>query len=218
MAATSTTGLKTLLDGLRVPRGSRAGQALRPIWSTWACNCCAAVGHELAVSAGAPRSLGRLFFDGALSNVSNPKIAVFYFAFLPQFVLPGAAHADTVGVRARPAVRRADLRGRRRRSAWVPALLSAWLRARPQVLTWVYRGSGAVLVGLGLTLGVRAAGLEGARSVRAERVRRAGRSDTAAAATACRAAASACSRAGCGWHPASGAAGRPSRWPRRPGR
>ena len=47
---------------------------------------------ELAVSAGAPRSLWRLFFDGALSNVSNPKIAVFYFAFLPQFVLPGAAH------------------------------------------------------------------------------------------------------------------------------
>ncbi len=40
---------------------------------------------ELAVSTGAPRSLWRLFFDGALSNVSNPKIAVFYFAFLPQF-------------------------------------------------------------------------------------------------------------------------------------
>ena len=31
-------------------------------------------------------------------------------------------------------------------------LLSAWLRERPQVLTWVYRGSGAVLVGLGLKL------------------------------------------------------------------
>jgi threonine/homoserine/homoserine lactone efflux protein len=31
-------------------------------------------------------------------------------------------------------------------------LLSAWLRDRPQVLTWVYRGSGAVLVGLGLRL------------------------------------------------------------------
>ena len=47
---------------------------------------------ELAVAADAPRSLWRLFFDGALSNISNPKIAVFYFAFLPQFVLPGAAH------------------------------------------------------------------------------------------------------------------------------
>src|SRR5262245_37514993 len=47
---------------------------------------------ELVVQVSARRSGWRLFFDGALSNVSNPKIAVFYFAFLPQFVLPGAAH------------------------------------------------------------------------------------------------------------------------------
>ena len=30
--------------------------------------------------------------------------------------------------------------------------LSAWLRARPSVLTWVYRSSGALLVGLGVRL------------------------------------------------------------------
>jgi len=29
---------------------------------------------------------------------------------------------------------------------------TAWLRERPAVLAWVYRGSGAVLVGLGLRL------------------------------------------------------------------
>jgi threonine/homoserine/homoserine lactone efflux protein len=47
--------------------------------------------HELAVFEGGPRSLRRLFFDGAFSNVSNPKIAVFYFAFLPQFIGPQAS-------------------------------------------------------------------------------------------------------------------------------
>ncbi len=49
-------------------------------------------GTALVVQASSKRSIARLFVDGALSNVSNPKIAIFYFAFLPQFVRPGAAH------------------------------------------------------------------------------------------------------------------------------
>lgn len=28
----------------------------------------------------------RLFITGALSNISNPKVTIFYFAFLPQFI------------------------------------------------------------------------------------------------------------------------------------
>ena len=49
-------------------------------------------GRELALSSAAPVSLTRLFLSGAASNISNPKIAVFYFAFMPQFVQPGASH------------------------------------------------------------------------------------------------------------------------------
>ena len=37
-----------------------------------------------------PRSLRRLFVDGVVVSVLNPKIAVFFLAFLPQFVQPGA--------------------------------------------------------------------------------------------------------------------------------
>ena len=36
------------------------------------------------------RRLRRLFVQGAVVNVLNPKTAVFFFAFLPQFVKPGA--------------------------------------------------------------------------------------------------------------------------------
>lgn len=36
-----------------------------------------------------PRSLKRLFTDGVIISVLNPKIAVFFLAFLPQFVEPG---------------------------------------------------------------------------------------------------------------------------------
>jgi threonine/homoserine/homoserine lactone efflux protein len=108
-------------------------------------------GHDLAVAAGAPRSLARLFFDGALSNVTNPKIAVFYFAFLPQFVRPGAVH-PTLSVFALGLAFAGLTFIVKAPVGLGSGLLSAWLRSRPGVLTWVYRTSGAVLVGLGLKL------------------------------------------------------------------
>lgn len=108
-------------------------------------------GHELVAAAGAPRSLLRLFADGALSNVSNPKIAVFYFAFLPQFVAPGAAH-PTATVFALGLVFAALTFLVKGPVGLAAGLLSGWLRARPRVLTGLYRTSGAVLVGLGVKL------------------------------------------------------------------
>ena len=107
--------------------------------------------HQLAVPAGAARSLWRLFLDGALSNVSNPKIAVFYFAFLPQFVLPGEAH-PTLAVFVLGLLFAALTFLVKGPVGLGAGLLSSWLRARPQALAWLYRSSGAVLVGLGLKL------------------------------------------------------------------
>jgi threonine/homoserine/homoserine lactone efflux protein len=107
--------------------------------------------HAFAATAGAPRSLWRLFLDGALSNVSNPKIAVFYFAFLPQFVRPEATH-PTLAVFVLGLVFAALTFLVKGPVGLGAGLLSGWLRARPQVLAWLYRSSGAVLLGLGLKL------------------------------------------------------------------
>lgn len=107
--------------------------------------------HELEVASSAPRSPWRLFFDGALSNVSNPKIAVFYFAFLPQFVLPGAAN-PTLSVFVLGLVFAGLTFAVKGPVGWGAGRLSGWLRTHPAVLTWVYRTSGAVLIGLGLKL------------------------------------------------------------------
>jgi threonine/homoserine/homoserine lactone efflux protein len=107
--------------------------------------------HQLAVAAGAPRSPGRLFANGALSNLSNPKIAVFYFAFLPQFVLPGAAR-PTLTVFVLGLVFAALTFLVKGPVGLGAGMLSGWLRERPGALKWLYRTSGMVLVGLGVRL------------------------------------------------------------------
>ena len=97
------------------------------------------------------RALSRLFVDGALSNLANPKIAVFYFAFLPQFVLPGASHPARAvfALGLLFAALTFLVKGPVGLSA---GLLSGWLRSRPAVLAWIHRSSGAVLVALGVKL------------------------------------------------------------------
>src|SRR2546421_1727483 len=53
-------------------------------WSMWRDS------GELAVSeVSAPRSAARVILSGILVNILNPKLTIFFFAFLPQFVRAG---------------------------------------------------------------------------------------------------------------------------------
>jgi threonine/homoserine/homoserine lactone efflux protein len=108
--------------------------------------------HELALREGAPplRPLS-LVWQGLLSNVSNPKIVLFFFAFLPQFVDPASPHPtrDLVFLGVLYAALGLPVKAG---VGLLAGSLSEAMRRRPQSLAWVNRASGAILVGLGLKL------------------------------------------------------------------
>ncbi|CAJ0696926.1 LysE family translocator [Ralstonia wenshanensis] len=105
----------------------------------------------LAHSHGAPQSAVRAFSQGALSNMSNPKIALFYLAFLPQFVPADAAHPmlSVFMLGLAFACLTFLVKGP---VAIFAGLLSNWFRQNPRFLARMHRTSGIVMIGLGLKL------------------------------------------------------------------
>jgi RhtB (resistance to homoserine/threonine) family protein len=96
-----------------------------------------------------PARAGTSYLQGLLSNVLNPKVAVFYLTFLPQFIDPSgnvlaqsllfAVAHSAMGILWLSLY------------AYVLARLSAFF-ARAGVRQWLERVTGAVLIGLGARL------------------------------------------------------------------
>ena len=98
----------------------------------------------------AGRSAKRLFAQGVVVNVLNPKTAVFFLAFLPQFVDPARGTVTlqflVLGLTFVAVAMISD-------GAYALAAGTAgdWLRGSERVRRWLGRFSGAVFVGLGVT-------------------------------------------------------------------
>jgi len=100
-----------------------------------------------------PDSPRRVFWQGFTTNVLNPKVALFFLAFLPQFADP-ARGAFALQVLVLGLIFIAN-------GLWVcllvarsAAAMADWARRKAGAMTWIQRGSGALLVGLGLHLAV----------------------------------------------------------------
>ncbi|MFD5710385.1 LysE family translocator [Streptomyces pharetrae] len=99
----------------------------------------------------APVPAGRMIVRGVLINLLNPKLTIFFFAFLPQFVDPGEPHVLT---------RMLLLSGVFMLATFVVFALYGVLAAsvrrqvvsRPRVMAWLRRGFAGSFVALGATL------------------------------------------------------------------
>ena len=96
-----------------------------------------------------PISLKKIFWQGVITNVLNPKVALFFLAFLPQFIDRSAAHPgwqilllgawfDVGGTVVNILV--AILFGK----------MGNWLSRSPRVLQWQEKITGLILVALGI--------------------------------------------------------------------
>lgn len=96
-------------------------------------------------------SLKKLFLMGALSNITNPKITIFYFAFLPQFVSADIASptfhllALGSGFAALTFLVKAPI-------GLFSGVASMYIQSRPIIIRVINRISGTVLLGLGANL------------------------------------------------------------------
>jgi threonine/homoserine/homoserine lactone efflux protein len=99
-------------------------------------------------AAAAPRRLSQLFYRGAVVNVLNPKTALFFFTFLPQFVDPDRPVAPQLLVLGLLFIGLAIVSD----GAWalVAGTAGGWLRRSRRFLAAQRYVSGGIFVGLGL--------------------------------------------------------------------
>jgi threonine/homoserine/homoserine lactone efflux protein len=104
-----------------------------------------------AASGNRPTSMRGIFLQGFLTNVLNPKVALFFLAFLPQFVLSDAPSKPlaflSLGVIF-------DFNGTiwNLLIAWSTAHISSRLAAGERFKTWFNRCVGGIFVFVGIRL------------------------------------------------------------------
>jgi len=97
-----------------------------------------------------PKPLKAIFLGGFWTNVLNPKVAIFFLAFVPQFIAPGTENKALAFVLLGVLF---NLNAIPVNSGW--ALAAAWMARRDAVqrgMHWLDRAAGAMFIAFGLKL------------------------------------------------------------------
>lgn len=108
-------------------------------------------GVTVSSARGADESLRRLFAKGLLANAINPKVALFFLSFLPQFVIAGHGHVgwQTVQLGLAFTVQAALMFGL---LGYFSGVIGQWLQRHARAGLWLDRLAGTIFVALGLRL------------------------------------------------------------------
>ena len=104
-----------------------------------------------AAGAGAAEPARKLFVKGLVANSINPKVALFFLSFLPQFIVAGRGDANLqtalLGLTfTLQAVVLFGLLG------FFSGAIGQWLARRPKAGQWLDRIAGTIFIALGLRL------------------------------------------------------------------
>ena len=106
---------------------------------------------SIAIADSEHKPMIKLFLEGAISNISNPKVTLFYFAFLPQFISSGVDNPTGyliflgVSFALLTFLIKAPM-------GYFAGLGSHWIQHRPTIIGLINRISGTVLIGFGARL------------------------------------------------------------------
>lgn len=86
------------------------------------------------------------------SNISNPKIVIFYFAYMPQFIVHGSFTNETMQLFVLGASFAIMTFFIKAPLAYASGLFASYLKSCPSVLNIIDKISGSILILLGLKL------------------------------------------------------------------
>lgn len=97
------------------------------------------------------QSLWQLFRKGLIANAINPKVVLFFLAFLPQFIITSHGHVgiQTLVFGLLFTLQAAILFGS---LGYFAGRLGQWLFRTPTASKWMDRLAGSIFIGLGLRL------------------------------------------------------------------
>lgn len=108
-------------------------------------------GSTVGKAEGVTESPRALFFRGVFANAINPKVALFFLSFLPQFVAAGRGDANlqTALLGLTFTLQATVMFGL---LGFFSGSIGAWLNRRPRAGMWLDRCAGVVFIALGLRL------------------------------------------------------------------